>query len=176
MNPPFFKTDALLIYAPCHRHPDVDSHVSWLNDKDVVKYSEQRHSTHTMETQWNYIKTFDNVNSYFWEISLRSNDYSHQIGTITAAIDLCNGVADVGILIGAKEYWGCGHGTDAWKTVCDWLLHDRMLRKVEAGAMQRNKGMLSVFFKTGMKLEGIRVDHFMIHGKTTDMVLAGRFK
>lgn len=176
MNPPFFKTESLFIYAPCHRQPDVDSHVNWLNDKDVVKYSEQRWLTHTAETQWQYIKTFDNVNKYFWEIALRQSDYNYPIGTISADIDLCNGVADVGILIGAKKYWGCGLGSEAWQTVCDWLLSDRKLRKVEAGAMQRNKGMLAIFFKTGMKIEGIRVEHFMIHGKTTDMVLAGRFK
>lgn len=176
MNPPFFKTEQLLIYAPCHKRPDVDSHVAWLSDKDVTRYSEQRHLTHTPDTQRQYIIGFDNVTSYFWEIALRNGSYNHPIGTITAAIDLSNAVADVGIMIGAREFWGKGHGTDAWKTVCDWLLNEKKLRKVEAGAMHRNKGMLAIFFKTGMNIEGIRFEHFMIHGKTDHMVLAGRFK
>lgn len=176
MNPPFFRTDRALIYAPCHRRPDVDSHVEWLGDKEVVKYSEQRHLNHNCETQWRYIKGFDNITSYFWEIAQRHSEYDHPIGTITASIDLYNGIADVGIMIGNKHMWGCGYGTDAWSVVCNWLLNDRKLRKVEAGTMEPNKGMLAIFYRTGMKVEGIKLNHFMLSGKPQNMVIAGRFR
>ncbi len=172
---PFLKTARLLLYAPCHRKPDVDAHVAWLNDKSIVKYSEQRHRKHTVASQWDYIKSFDQVRNHFWEISNNDGSYDMPIGSITANIDTHNSVADVGILIGDKAQWGRGLGTESWQKVCDWLL-DHNVRKIEAGTMASNKGMLKIFFNTHMQVEGIRYRHFLLNGKPEDKIMVGRFK
>ena len=129
--------------------------VKWLNDPLVTRYSEQRHKIHSVETQLAYIKSFGPPNK-FYEIR-RANDL---IGTLTAYIDEENSVADVGIMIGI-EYWENGFGFEAWEAFCDHLFaHD--IRKIEVGALDINKGMVRIFGKYGMFMEGERLAHFQV--------------
>lgn len=85
-----------------------------------------------------------------------------------------NGVADVGILIGHAQILREGYGTEAWQVVCDWLLSDGV-RKIEAGCMATNLGMLKIFERTKMSIEGIRLGHFIQDGEPVNMIMAGRF-
>ena len=50
------------------------------------------------------------------------------------------------------------------------------VRKVEAGTMGCNAGMLRVFEKTGMLIEGRRPGHFLVENEPVDLVMAARFR
>jgi ribosomal-protein-alanine N-acetyltransferase len=151
-----------------------DRHVEWLNDPEVVRYSEQRHMLHTTSTQSDYLFNFKNhhANDHIWRISLNEAD----IGTITAYVDDINKVANMGILVGDKSVWGKGYGTEAWSAVMNWLFAKRDIRKVEAGFALPNTGMRRICNKSGMKYEGSRPDHFLIDGKPEYLDLYGKFK
>ena len=146
--------------------------VRWLTDAENIKYSEQRHLRHSLNSQYTYINTTGSVTAEFKfkEIYLDSE----LVGTISAAIDLYNDVADVGILIG-KEYWNRGIGAEAWETFCDHLL-THGVRKIEAGCMSINRGMIRIFEKTKMVYEGGRADHFMFEGNPKFVLYWGRFE
>lgn len=144
-------------------------HLPMLQDKELLKYSEQRHISHTLESQIKYVNSFDHKNHYLWDIF--KQDDGTFVGTISAFIDSHNEVADVGILIRLGHQ---GYGTEVWKTVCDWLL-DEGCRKVEAGCMNTNKPMIRIFEKTGMGFEGYRPWHFMVDDQPIHLYLAGRF-
>lgn len=141
--------------------------VRWLNDPEVVRYSEQRHKQHTEETQLAYLQDHPGV---FREIYLEDRF----IGTISAYIDRPNAVADVGILIGERSVWRQGLGFEAWEAFCDNLFKNK-IRKIEAGCMANNHGMISIFRKYGMRSEGWRDEHFIYLGLPIDMVMAGKF-
>jgi|KBSMisStaDraftv2_1062788.scaffolds.fasta_scaffold945353_2 RimJ/RimL family protein N-acetyltransferase len=141
--------------------------VRWLNDPDVVQFSEQRHHRHDEESQAHYITDGCSI---FREIHTEKRF----IGTITADIDRANSVANVGILIGEKKEWGKGYGTEAWKTFCDHLL-THGIRKIEAGTMACNYGMLNIFRRTGMHHEGQRYNHFLLGNELFDLLQWARF-
>ena len=148
-------------------HPEIDIMVDWLNDPENVRYSEQRHKHHRYETQFAY---FSNGPDIFRKI------YTDEqfIGTIAAYTDRNNSVAYVGILIG-KAWWGKGYGYEAWSTFCDHLL-DHGIRKIEAGAMANNFGMVKIFRKYDMTCEGVRYQHFLNGSELIDMVQYGKTK
>jgi RimJ/RimL family protein N-acetyltransferase len=148
-----------------------DRYVGWLNDADVVRYSEQRHRAHTRETCLAYVRSIDGVNSHLWAI----HEGPAHIGNISAHRDCCNGTADVGILLGARQRHGAGLGSEAWRAVCDWLLATGV-RKVTAGAMAANQPMLRVFAKTGMVDEARLKSHFVFGDRLVDAVLVARFR
>lgn len=151
-----------------HTNPkNLKTMVKWLNDPDVVQFSEQRHHKHDEESQAHYIQDGPSV---FREIHAGQSF----IGTITASIDRNNSVANVGILIGEKSEWSKGYGTEAWKALCDQLL-THGIRKIEAGAMACNYGMTKIFRKSGMEYEGTLIDHFLLHGNLVDMDMWGKF-
>lgn len=147
-----------------------EKHVGWLNDPEVVRYSEQRHKQHTMETQHAYLSTFP-ADSRIWLISVKPESALGDIGTITAHIDANNKTANMGILIGEKDAWGLGYGTEAWRAVMKDLTGD--VEKIEAGCMALNVSMMTLCITSGMILEGIRYHHFDVGDYRTHMMMYG---
>jgi ribosomal-protein-alanine N-acetyltransferase len=160
-----------LVLEPYTAGRVTDQHVAWLNDAEVVRYSEQRHKKHTLETQHRFLNEFP-LDSHIWLISLRERD-TISIGTITAYIDRHNRVADMGILIGEKSLWGRGYGAEAWDVVIDGLFSACDIRKIECGCMATNAPMIALAKHSGMKREGHRVCHFLLENGWTDLVIFG---
>lgn len=148
--------------------PTLSEIVKWLNDPEVVRFSEQRHKKHTLATQLAYVQTFKGEDIY-WGIYHGDSI----IGTISYHIDKPNSVANVGIMIGDKDYWGMGYGFEAWKRICDYLLW-KGVRKVEAGCMAINASMIRICLRYGMTEEGRIKGHFLYQNKPTDLLLFGK--
>ncbi len=145
----------------------LDDQADWLNDPRNTEYSEQRHIPHTKDSCAHYIRSC----SVFWGI--QDVDSGEWIGTMAAHIDAANEVAELGILI-HHEYTGKGYGTEAWKAACEHLL--KSSRKVEAGCMAINKGMIAIFKKSMMFYEGERKAHFLYKDNPIGLVYYGKWK
>jgi len=167
---PTISTDRLSLRQLSKSTPD---QIRWLNDPEVMRYSEQRHQHHTQFSQLNYINGFKD-GSHIWRI-MRLDTGAH-IGNITATYDQNNKLSDVGILIGEAEVWGQGYGAEAWNAVCGWLLGEGNVRKLEAGCMRTNEAMLKIIRGSGFRQEGERANHFLQGGSPVSAILFGRFK
>jgi RimJ/RimL family protein N-acetyltransferase len=157
-----------LIIEPFSEKHLTQRYVNWLNDKEVVKYSEQRHKQHTFESCKKYFESFANTPNYFWAISLR--DTKAHIGNMNAYINTMNKVADIGILLGDREMWGKGYGLEAWKAVCDHLFDNVGIRKITAGTLVLNTGMLNIMIRSGMIEDGRRIRHYLFEGREVDVL------
>jgi ribosomal-protein-alanine N-acetyltransferase len=149
-------------------------YVAWLNDPETVRYSEQRHRRHTLETCRAYFESFANTASFFWAIVAHDKELGH-IGNMTATVDHANAVADLAIMIGEARARGRGFGLEAWSCACNFLLTKARMRKVTAGTMAINVPMLRVMARSGMIEEGRRRLQFLHEGKAVDVVLAAAF-
>ena len=152
----------------------VERYVGWLNDGQTVRYSEQRHRTHTLETCRAYAHSFGESANYFWAIIANNPSLGH-IGNITATVDVPNRVAELAILIGEPRARGLGYGFEAWARACRFLLDDAGLRKIAAGTMEINEPMLRVMRASGMVEEGRRRGQFLVDGKAIDAILMAIF-
>ena len=152
-----------------------ERYVAWLNDPAVVRYSEQRHRSHSLDSCRNYLNGFEGTANEFWVILRRDGNPAH-IGNITAIVDENNGLADVAILVGEKLAWGQGLGTEAWITVCRYLLEERNMRKVTAGTLTSNRGMIGIMQRAGMIEDGRRSRHYLVDGEEVDMVYSALFR
>lgn len=151
-----------------------ENYISWLNDKEVVKYSEQRHASHNLDTVTKYFYEKHNSNDYFLAIEFFDKEWIH-IGNIGVSVDKPNNVADVSILIGDKDYWGKGIAIIAWKLVLDFLLKKLKFRLVTAGTMEINEPMLKIIKKSEMKIDAVLPARFNFNGKYIAMVLASKY-
>ena len=149
-------------------------YVSWLNDPDVVRYSEQRHRTHTEESCHLFLKTFKKSPNFFSAVLAKDTAVGH-VGNITVTVDPANSVADMAILIGEKPAWGKGYGSEAWSEVMRELFEGCGIRKVTAGTMSENEGMLAIMRKTGMVEDGQRHRHFIYDGREINLVHAAAY-
>jgi RimJ/RimL family protein N-acetyltransferase len=144
------------------------TYVGWLNDPAVMRYSENRHRSQTVETCTAYVRSFDGGPNHLWAITESAG--GRHIGNISANVDEANQVAEIGILIGEREVWGRGFGREAWAAVQGFLLRAGGVRKVEAGTMAENRAMLRIFEACGMDEEGQRARHFLLEGREIDLV------
>ena len=149
-----------------------ERYVGWLNAPDVVRHSEQRHRRHDLASCRSYAASFEGSPHFFWAIMANDDALGH-IGNINAYVDSINRVADVGIMVGERAAWGRGYGTDAWLAACRYLLLKLNLRKVTAGTLGNNLGMLSVMKRSGMREEGRRRRQALWEDTEVDVVEAG---
>jgi RimJ/RimL family protein N-acetyltransferase len=134
----------------------------------VVRYSEQRHRIHTVETCLDYAKSFRGTSNLFLAITVPGSNPKF-IGTMTAYIDSANLVADMGILIGARQASGHGYATEAWTAVCRALFATG-IRKVTAGTLEVNAPMIRLMRRVGMVPDGTRPRQFLYDGREVALI------
>jgi [ribosomal protein S5]-alanine N-acetyltransferase len=126
----------------------------WLNDVDLMRYSEQRHRHHTAATVMDYARR---AGWYRYVL-----DGELLVGSVSASIDRFNGVADLGILIGVP-----GYGGRVWRMALAELGDG--YRMLTAGAMAVNKPMVAIMEQT-MRFSHVRKGYFLYEGMPTDSV------
>lgn len=148
-------------------------HVGWLNDPEVVKFSNQRFRRHDLASCQAYFDSFAGSANSFLSVRRLSDDKA--VGTLTVYRSPHHGTADVGIMIGEPSAWGQGIGQDAWSLVIDWLIEGEKLRKVTAGTLGCNMGMLRLMQRSGMVEEAIRREQELVDGVAQDVIYYARF-
>jgi len=146
-------------------------YISWLNDPDVVRYSNQRFCQHNQETCGAYFKSFENSDHIFVAIYQESKF----IGTMTAYISIIHQTADMGIMIGDRQYWGKRIGKDAWITLMQGLFEQFQLRKITGGSLRSNKAMVNIMISSGMHPDGIRIEQELVNGHPIDILHFAKF-
>ena len=150
-----------------------DDYVAWLNNKYITKYSNQKFLKHSKKTCQEYLKSFANSSNLFFSINRKID--KKKIGTMTAYISKFHNTADIGILIGDKDVWGKGFGYEAWYIFCEYLFNDKKIRKITAGTVKSNRGMINVIKKYKMSLDGIRKRQLIFNGKFEDEIKFCKF-
>lgn len=84
--------------------------------------------------------------------------------------------AVVGIMIGDKNYWGKGYGTDAMKVLLKFIFENMNINKVKLNVFSFNERAIKSYKKCGFKVEGILKDEIFKEGKYYDEVLMAIFK
>lgn len=146
-----------------------DRYVGWLNDPLVVKFSEQRHRHHSLGSCREYVENCRAGNTLLWAIETKD---SVHVGNISATIDQHNRIADVGILLGDRNYWGKGMGREAFRLLVTFLLGEGNMRKATSGTMSENVPMLKVMERAGMKQEAVLEGYFLLGEKPVDMIIS----
>ena len=152
-----------------------EKYVRWMNDKDVNKYLESRFSNHTTDAVHSYIKNSLNDSSvHLFGIFNKTTDC--HIGNIKLDINHTHKKAEIGLLIGEKQWWGKGVATEAIKAITKYGFTECDIEKIEAGCYQSNKGSLGAFQKVGYKVEGRIRASWILEGKREDGFRLGILK
>ena len=149
------------------------AYLGWLNDPELMRYSNQRFVTHTAESCTRYLAGFSCSPNRFLAITLRGD--GRVVGTMTIYRAPMHGTADMGILLGDPQARGQGLALEAWTTALDWLLGPGGLRKVTAGTMHANRAMVGICERSGMELEAVRREQELLDGAPQDILLFARF-
>jgi len=170
----FVLRGGLVLLRPFNE-ADIDArYIGWLNDPDVVRFSNQRFKTHDQASSSRYFASFEGTDNLF--ISIRDISSDAPLGTMTAYISRHHGTVDVGIMIGEKCVWGSGYGQDAWNTLAKWLFRRGDIRKLTAGTMRNNQGMIKLMERSGMHLEATRRKQELLGTEAVDILYYAKFR
>jgi [ribosomal protein S5]-alanine N-acetyltransferase len=158
---------------PFGEQDNTDAYLRWLNDPQVVRFSNQRFRRHDRVSSLRYLQSFPGTDNLF--LSIRRKDTDQAIGTLTVYLAKPHATADVGIMIGDRAVWGQGYGQDAWSAVVQWLLQSGGIRKLTAGTLACNVSMLKLMERSGMHLEAVRKQQEIVDGKAEDVLYFARF-
>jgi len=139
-----------------------EEYCNWLNDPEVNQYLETRKAT--ISELGKYIKEKnENPNCLFLGIFFKEN--RKHIGNIKLEpIDFKNQKATISILIGEKDYWGRGIGTEAITLFVDYGFKNLNLKEINLGVISENKAAIKVYEKAGFKIIHIE-KNAVRHGK-----------
>lgn len=149
-------------------------YLGWLADPEVVRFSNQRFRLHTRKSALTYLKSFSGSGNLF--LAVRLAQTQRLVGTITAYCSQFHQTADMGLLIGDRGIWGKGIGSDAWRTLLNYLLNVWRLRKVTGGTLRCNIGMVRIMERSGMHLEAVRPQQELVDKIPHDALYYAKFR
>ena len=149
------------------------TYLAWLRDPAVVCFSNQRFRVHTLESCRFYLATFTDSSNHF--LAICDQKSGTMLGTLTVYCSTPHGTADIGIMIGERNVWGKGIGAEAFCLVLSALKASGAIRKVTAGTLAVNKGMVRIMEKAGMRHEATRRAQELFDGAPADVVYYATF-
>lgn len=150
-----------------------EAYVHWMNDPEINQYLESRFYTHTIESTKAFIRSVTNDNNYQFGIFIKETN--KHIGNIKiGSINNYHRFADIGFLIGEKDYWGKGIATEAIGLATDFSFNTLKLHKLWGGLYSPNIGSLRAFQKNGYEQEGVRKSFCLLNGVYYDDIMFGK--
>ncbi len=150
---------------------DIPTFVKWLNDPEVRHYLEMYLPMSKAEEEgWFEAQLKDDSSRIF---AIETEEGVH-IGNISLGdLDWKNRNAFLGIVIGEKEYWEQGYGTDAVIALLDFAFKEMNLHRIYLFTYDFNQRAIRCYEKCGFRHEGrARQAHFQ-DGRYHDHILMG---
>ncbi|MDP1719250.1 MAG: GNAT family protein [bacterium] len=151
------------------RLSDAPRFVKWLRDPEVNKFTTRKSILLKEEVRW--IKSLKKKkDEVVFSVDVLGGPH---IGSVSLGVDWGDRNALFGILIGDKEYWDKGLGSEATKLILDHAFKKLKMHKVSLGVFDYNKRAIKVYNRLGFKLEGASRDDIFYKNKFHDRLQMG---
>jgi RimJ/RimL family protein N-acetyltransferase len=139
------------------RREDItQSYINWLNNYEVVKFTEQKNLKHNRKTILKYFEFISkSKNQFLYGIFVKNNNKHKHIGNIKLGpINYIHRFAEISYFIGELDYWNKGFATSAVSKIIKIAKSNYKLKKLMAGVYSINVRSKKVLKKNNFKLEG----------------------
>jgi RimJ/RimL family protein N-acetyltransferase len=152
---------------------DAPNAYRWINDREVTQFLMARYPF-SLNFERDWAGNIAKENNY--------QDARYVIETLDGtAIGVCglhhgrpeDRIADLGIMIGEKDYWSQGYGTDAMLTLLRFGFYQMNLHKITLGVFSINPRARAVYEKCGFVEEGRGREEYFQDGRYIDVIRMG---
>ena len=170
---PIFLESRQIVLRDLGTEDVTPAYVNWMNDSEVVQYTESRFSKHTMESIKSFVLSCCK-NPAVVLFGMFSKESGTHIGNIKLGpINWYHGLADLALIIGSREFWGRGIASEAITLVSRYAFLEFHLNKITAGCYSTNKASGKAFLKSGFTIEAVRPRHYRCGNQLVDGVELG---
>lgn len=170
MKNPFLIGEKIYL-SPLTKDDISDEYISWLNDAEVCRENSHATFPNSEVKTTAYVESIENSKTEIvFAIRWKENDI--HIGNISfQKINWINRSGEIAIIIGNKNYWNKGIGSEAYKLLIDYGFNTLNLNRISSGQTINNEGMIKVCEKNGMKKEGLLREALFKNGKFSDVII-----
>ena len=157
------------------RRSDLVSFLKWFNDREVTQYL-SIYIPMTEMAEEKFIDGLGNNNGTDVQFIIEAveDDKNKPIGTIALhAISPKDHFAAFGIVIGEKDYWGKGHGTEAARLMTKCGFEQLNLHRIYSNVYSFNERSIRMHKSVGFKEEGRERQKAFINGQYYDDIFFG---
>ena len=162
-----------------------ESYLQWFHDQTVTKYTSHGLFGYTKNQALQFLEKSRKNGDIVWAVivpkhtinkSLRVKEiyYNYHIGNISLQdIHWIDRRAEFAGVIGEKEYWGKGIGTEAVRLLFAHGFNKLNLNRIYLGTAASNQGMKIVAEKLGMNIEAVLRKHVFLNGQYENVMQYG---
>lgn len=153
----------------------VEFYLKWINDPEITQYLVMfRPMTKEMEENW-YDNLTTRENDFLFAIVIPINIKEEKlIGNCGIhQVNWKDRIGLLGIMIGEKDYWGKGYGTDAVGLLLDYGFNTLNLNRIELLVHDFNERAIKCYEKLGFVKEGSKRQAVFINGDYHDTFIMG---
>ena len=143
------------IYLRPLEHEDLnENYLRWLNDPQVNRYMESGIFPYTKtELERFYGQSVGSQNQVI--LAIIDKQTNQHIGNVKLGpINWIHRKATFGILIGDKQFWGKGIGSEATRLMVEYGFQRLNLRRIDLGVYAEHQAAVRIYEKLGFKVEG----------------------
>lgn len=167
-----------LVKLRSYKEADIERAIEFINDEEVKKLLDSNipfPMTKWQEEEW--IKSRKVGADFTYDFAIEDLETGKYIGGCSInECDVKNRNCTIGIMIGDKEYWGRGYGSDALKVLIKFIFEEVNMNKIKLGVFSFNSRAIACYKKVGFKEEGILKNELYRSGKYYDIIQMAIFK
>ena len=134
------------------RVEDAPDDFAWRTDEELAKLDATRPLNMTYDDFLRYAGTeIGDPGPRSKRLAIDTLDGRHIGNFMYYDLDLRRGEAELGIMIGDRDYWGKGYGSDAMRAVQDYIFTQTTLTRVYLHTLEWNDRARRSFTKSGMR-------------------------
>ena len=154
-------------------HADIENLVRWFHDPEVNRNLLFGHRPMTQKGEEEWIRRAnESETDMSLVICLKEGD--RPIGTVGAhGMNFVHRYALIGIMIGEKDQWSKGYGTEALGLLIDHLFKKMNLRRIELEVFEDNPRAMKSYQKLGFVEEGHSREKYYKEGRYVTTINMG---
>lgn len=134
------------------RLEDIENEFSWRTDQELSRLDATRPISMSYDDFYRYSREEMRFASYRSKrLALETLDGVHIGNVMYYDLNPQKKETEIGIMIGHKDYWGKGYGSDALQVIVRYLFHTLELNRVYLHTLSWNYRAQSAFAKVGFK-------------------------
>ena len=148
---------------------------TWMNDWEIIKFTEQRFKKTSIKDIKNYLKKINNSkNDFIYGIYIKDRKNDIHIGNIKiGSINFYHKRAEISYFIGNKFFWNKGVGKKAINLILNIAKNKFKLKKIIAGVYSLNRSSINVLLSNGFKKEATLKSHIVFKNKRYNSYIYG---
>lgn len=155
------------IYLRLLEKDGLQKRVEWINDPEIQKTLNYDYPSSLARTEKWFDKIVMNLSRRDFEVyTIEDDEYIGFCGLMNIQMPVMK--AELYAVIGNKDYWRGGYGTDIYRTLVNYGFLELGLNKIYGYQLTHNEGAHRVVEKLGWKRDGLLRQDLYSHGKIVD--------